>query len=351
MREAAAESPNGIKGRFCPSSLVAPVSLLIQFIAMSKGKLRSSSAHCAGGRGPGRQRLEWQVTAAQDGARLDRFLTSRLPFCSRRELDEDIARHEILVNGRPAAKGARVQTGDTVTACVHTRLEPSPALDISILSEDPTYLALDKPAGLPSVAVRLSDTQTVANYLAAAFPECLGVGSSGRDVGVLHRLDTVTSGVLLVARTAAVYAGLRAQFGRGSVYKEYLAVVEGQCRIRGRVRFDLAPHGRHRRLMRVVSPGRGSAAIAEYLPLRVEGGRTLLRVVIETGVRHQIRAHLASLGHPVWGDTLYGSRIESDRVLLHASVLGFDHPVTGHRTRVCSPPPRGFDSAAADSAV
>lgn len=303
-----------------------------------------------GGGGPGRQRLEWQVPSQHNGARLDRFLVSRLPFCSRRELDESIARREILVNGRSARKGRLIQAGDRVTAHIHTRLEPAPTLAVPVLSEDPTYLALDKPAGVPSVAVRLSDTQTVANYLAAAFPECLGVESTGRDAGIVHRLDTATSGVLLAARTAAVYAVLRAQFSRGAVYKEYLVVAEGKCGVRGRVRFDLAPHGRRHHLMRVVSPGQGTAAITDYRPLRVEANRTLLRVVIETGVRHQIRAHLASLGHPVWGDTLYGSRVESDRVLLHASVLGFDHPVTGRRTRVCSPPPPTFGPEATRSA-
>lgn len=299
---------------------------------------------------PGRQRFEWQVPSQHNGARLDRFLVSLLPFCSRRELDESIARREILVNGRPARKGRLIQAGDRVTAHIHTRLEPAPTFDVPVLSEDPTYLALDKPAGVPSVAVRLSDTQTVANYLAAAFPECLAVESTGRDAGVVHRLDTATSGILLAARTAAAYAALRTQFSRGTVYKEYLVVVEGKCRIHGRVRFDLVPHGRRRHLMRVVSPGQGIAAITDYRPLRVEEDRTLLRVVIETGVRHQIRTHLASLGHPVWGDTLYGSRVESDRVLLHASVLGFDHPVTGRRTRVCSPSPPTFGPEATKSA-
>ena len=303
-----------------------------------------------GGGGPGRQRLEWQVPSQHNGARLDRFLVSLLPFCSRRELDESIARREILVNGRSARKGGLIQAGDRVTAHIHTRLEPAPTLAVPVLSEDPTYLALDKPAGVPSVAVRLSDTQTVANYLAAAFPECLDVESTGRDAGVVHRLDTATSGILLAARTAAAYAALRTQFSRGAVYKEYLVVAEGKCRIHGRVRFDLAPHGRQGRHMHVVSPGQGTAAIADYRPLRFEADRTLLRVVIETGVRHQIRAHLASLGHPVWGDTLYGSRVESDRVLLHASVLGFDHPVTGRRTRVCSPPPPTFGPEATKSA-
>lgn len=300
--------------------------------------------------GPGRQRLEWQVPSRHNGVRLDRFLVSRLPFRSRRELDESIARREILVNGHPARKGRLIQAGDRVTAHIHTRLEPAPTLDVPVLSEDPTYLALDKPAGVPSVAVRLSDTLTVANYLAAAFPECLGVESTGRDAGIVHRLDTATSGVLLAARTAAAYAAFRAQFSRGAVYKEYLVVAEGKCRIQGRVRFDLAPHGRRRHLMRVVWPGQGTAAITDYRPLRFEADRTLLGVVIETGVRHQIRAHLASLGHPVWGDALYGSRGESARVLLHASVLGFDHPVTGRRTRICSPPPPAFGPEATKSA-
>ena len=317
---------------------------------MSKGEKHSLSAHCAGEGGSGRQRLEWDVPAAHNGTRLDRFLVSRLPFCSRRELDESIARCEILVNGRPARKGRLIQAGDQVTAHIHTRLEPAPTLVIPVLSEDPAYLVLDKPAGVPSVAVRLSDTCTVANYLAAAFPECLGVESTGRDAGIVHRLDTATSGILLAARTAAAYAAFRAQFSRGAVHKEYLVVVEGKCRIRGRIRFDLAPHGRRRHCMRVGSSGQGTAAITDYRPLRVEADCTLLRVVIETGVRHQIRAHLASLGHPVWGDSLYGSRVESDRVLLHASVLGFDHPVTGRRTRVCSPSPPAFGQEATKSA-
>lgn len=297
------------------------------------------------------QAVEWLVSSAQSGQRLDRFLIARLPFCSRRELNEGVSRHRILVNGCPVPKGCRVHAGDRVTADIHTRLEPNPALEVPVLFEDDTCLVLDKPAGMPSVAVRLSDTHTAANYLTAAFPECLDAGPNRRDAGIVHRLDTATSGVLLAARTTAAYIALRAGFRRGSVYKEYRVIVDGACRLRGSFRFDLAPHGRRHRRMRIVSRGEGRSAVAQYWPLRVAHDRSLLRVVIETGVRHQIRAHLASLGHPVWGDALYGSRNAHGRLFLHAHALGFDHPVTRRWIHTVSPLPPDFRAvrpAAAD---
>ena len=297
------------------------------------------------------QQFEWGVSKAETGIRLDRFLTARLPTLSRRELSELIALKTVFVNGDPARKGRHLTQGDIVRAHLHTRLSPNPGLALAVLFADEAFVAIDKPAGMPSVALRHSETTTVANFLAARFPETLSVGSAQREAGLVHRLDTDTSGVLLAARTSAAYTYLRTQFYQRRVYKEYRAVVEGHFQTTGACRFFLAPRGPYRRHMQVVQDSSAQEALATYIPLQAGADWTLVQIVIKTGVRHQIRAHLSALGHPIWGDRRYGSRLRKDALHLHAHIIACGHPDSteqGRQIRIVSPLPQIFDCIQTD---
>jgi 23S rRNA pseudouridine1911/1915/1917 synthase len=135
---------------------------------------------------------------------------------------------------------------------------------------------------------------------------------------------------------------LREQFRARTVEKYYLAMVEGRVHRKGTATFALAPSGPHGRLMRVVPPGQGQKAETTYVPVASFPGHTLLRLKITTGARHQIRVHLATLGHPIVGDTRYGSSVRGSRLYLHAETLTCTSPATGQRLTWTSPAPREF---------
>ncbi|MBI3300623.1 MAG: hypothetical protein HYZ72_00875 [Deltaproteobacteria bacterium] len=159
--------------------------------------------------------MQWVVAANEEAWRLDTFLAARLRPLPRRDIVELIARGQVLLNGRPGKKGLRVRVGDTVTAPAALSLPPNPALPIDVVYADDTVLVLDKPAGIPSLALRHSETDTVANFLVARFPETVTAGPRPLESGVVHRLDTATSGLLLAARTrwgirsSVIYAMVR----------------------------------------------------------------------------------------------------------------------------------------------
>lgn len=288
------------------------------------------------------------------GLRIDAFLARYLPGGSRRAAQRALADGLVRVNGRRVPKRHIIAVEDLVEvteALVEPpALQPNATLVVPILYEDEAVLVLDKPAGLPSHALRPEETETVANFLLASFPETAAVGGRPLEPGIAHRLDTETSGVLLVARTPVAYAGLREQFVAHRVRKEYVAVVEGTVVGGGAIRTPLVHAAHNRRRMRVAAPGAPGARHADtrYRPLAHGNGRTLLAVRIRTGVMHQIRVHLASIGHPVAGDVLYGgTRNEpaATRHLLHAIRLRFAHPTTGESVTVESPVPAMFTAA------
>jgi 23S rRNA pseudouridine1911/1915/1917 synthase len=288
----------------------------------------------------------WVVAVDEEGLRLDAFLSRHLaslaPWLSRREIAELIAASQVCVNGRPSKKGDRVHAEDIISAPAMLRLHANAALAIRVVYTDPTLVVLDKPAGIPSVALRYSETETAANFLAARFPETRTAGPRPLEGGLLHRLDTGTSGLLLAARTPDAYRSLREQFRARTVEKQYLAVVEGCLPNSGQLKSCLAPSGPRGRHMRVVAPGQGQEANTTYVPLATAERYTLLRVTITTGVRHQIRVHLATLGHPIVGDPLYGTARRAPRLYLHAEALAFISPTTGRRVRCTSPAPGDF---------
>jgi 23S rRNA pseudouridine1911/1915/1917 synthase len=288
--------------------------------------------------------VELIVPADAEPMRLDRFVVAHLAAASRRRVRLHAA---FLLNGRPARRSTIVHAGDRITVPDVLSSVPRPkldaVLDLLVLFEDPAIVAVDKPPGVSSVALEAGESQTVAAFLAGRYPEMRDVGPP-LEAGLVHRLDRETSGVILAARTPEAYADLRRQFDEGTVNKEYIAVVYGQLAGDGVIDLPIAHDPRHRRRM-LVCPSldeqqrlRARPARTQYQPIARYHGATLVRLRITTGVRHQIRVHLAHLGHAVVGDRLYGpdrdQPLDGARHALHASGIEFHHPVTRRAMRV-----------------
>ena len=275
------------------------------------------------------------------GERLDTFLAQRCPDLSRSRIQALTTGGCVTVDGSPAKPAARLREGQTVTLVVPppatSALVPQ-AIDLDVVYEDGDLLVVDKPAGLVTHPAPGHPDHTLANAVLAHCPDLEGVGGEIRP-GLVHRLDRDTSGLIVVAKNDAAQSGLSAQFKDRTVSKAYLAVVTGYPDPERAV-ID-APVGRHprsRTRMAVVTTGR--EAVTEYDVLRRLRGYSLLEARPRTGRTHQIRVHLASIGHPVAGDTTYGRPAPGlGRHFLHAHRLAFTHPRTGDRLELESPLP------------
>lgn len=277
------------------------------------------------------------VAGSTDGGRrLDEFLASTLAI-GRRAATRLAPR--VRVNGRRAIKGQRLHAGDVVQLPAEEgRSALAAGATLEIVRATEHVLVLAKPSGLPSVSLRGSDDDTLAVRIAAQFPECAQLGRPG-EAGLVHRLDTGTSGILLAARSPEIYAALRAQFRAHEVEKEYLALVAGRIAAPLRIATPIGQHHNTQRRMRALGaeppPHRYTAhpAETEVTIDRAFADATLVRARTTTGVRHQIRVHLASIGHPLLNDPLYGdgnaSGATHDGFLLHASCIRWRDPATG----------------------
>jgi 23S rRNA pseudouridine1911/1915/1917 synthase len=299
---------------------------------------------------------ERAVPAGAAPDRLDRAV-AKLFGVSRGRAMEWIAEGRVRLDGKRARKGTAVQGGARISVDLPPPDQPAPEPDlpIRIVHADEHLLLADKPAGMPSHPLKPGEKGTAANALVGRFPELAQVGPSPREGGLVHRLDTDTSGLLLAARTEAAYAMLRAQFSARTVEKGYLALVGGEIHAGGEIALPLLHDPRDPRRMQAASDPEyaaehgARAAVTRFLPLERKAGFTLLEVEIPTGVMHQIRAHLAFIGHPLAGDALYGGPGMSGltRHFLHAARLAFAHP-DGSRARFQSPLPPDLASALRD---
>jgi 23S rRNA pseudouridine1911/1915/1917 synthase len=276
------------------------------------------------------------------GERLDVFLAAHTG--SRAAAQRLIDAGAVTVDGAPKPKrhvlrgGERVEVGE-----LPAEAEPEAAeAPFEIAWSDEHLLVVDKPAGVVVHPARGNRTGTLAQALR-------GLAKGGEDpdrAGIVHRLDRDTSGLLLVARTVAAYDGLRAQMRARAITREYLALVEGRPPAREGT-ID-APLGRDRRVRTRISSDtdEGKPAVTHFEVERALPHCTLLRVRLETGRTHQIRAHLLAIGHPVLGDPEYGRPgYGLERQFLHAERLALAHPITGAPLEVRSPLPEDLRAA------
>jgi len=275
------------------------------------------------------------LTVGAGAARLDAFLHGALPALSRRFVRRLIAEGAVCVNGRPAAKGVRLAPGDRVTLPdLPASIAPEPQLALPVLHEDDAVVALDKPGGMPGHALDPRQRGTAAAFLLARYPEMAGVGDPLAP-GLVHRLDSGTSGLLVAARTRAAHQALRAALHARAVEKRYLAWVAGDASALDgtRVALPLAHDPRdRRRMVPAVAGMRAWPAETSVVVVSTGRARSLVEATIRTGVTHQVRVHLAARGHPVLGDVLYGGApagLPPGRHALHAAGMTFPHPADG----------------------
>ena len=293
------------------------------------------------------------VPASAAGQRLDRWLTDQFEEESRSAVQRWIAEGLVTVDGQRAGKaGMPLEAGAEIEvaappAAVETSLRPED-IPLEIIFEDNNLLVVDKPAGLVVHPGPGHTTGTLANAVLHHCPELEGIGGEKRP-GIVHRLDKGTSGVIVVAKNDAAMRFLQEQFAGRTVYKEYLALLEGRVEPpRGRIDAPIGRHPTRRQRMAVLRIPSGSGctggpaagareAVTEYECLRVyedlASGQTvrfsLVRAHLKTGRTHQIRAHFAWRKHPVVGDTEYGyrkPRLALKRPFLHAHRLGIRLP-------------------------
>jgi 23S rRNA pseudouridine1911/1915/1917 synthase len=290
-------------------------------------------------------RLEIVVPPEAEGVRLDRFLAG--PVGSRAQAQGLIDSDKVRVDGRPARKRHLLRGGQRVTVAPEDLEQAESAggeaVPFEVRYEDEHLLVVDKPAGVVVHPARGHWSGTLAQALE-------GRAAGGEDpwrAGIVHRLDRDTSGLLVVAKSDAVHRALKALIASRRLRREYLTLVDGHPPARSGT-ID-APIGRHRRdrVRMSIDSDEPREARTHYEIDRLLADSALLRVVLETGRTHQIRVHMAAIGHPISGDPMYGApgRFGLTRQFLHAARLSFEHPVTGAAVDVCSPLPADLAKA------
>ncbi len=284
------------------------------------------------------------VDAAGAGARLDRYLTDHLPDFSRAAVQRLIDDGQILVDNQLRKASYRVQVGETVSVHVPP---PEPAalqaesIPLDIIFENDDLLVVNKPAGMVVHPAAGHPAGTLANAILAHCPH-LSVGGVERP-GIVHRLDRDTSGLIVVAKNDAAMRDLQAQFKSRGVKKIYLALVEGKVAPpRGKIDAPIGRDPKQRQRMKVLSRGRTREAVTIYHTLANLDGFTLVEAEPRTGRTHQIRVHLAFLGFPVVGDSIYGKKKNTlglTRQFLHAWRIEFALPRERKRVEFSAPPP------------
>jgi 23S rRNA pseudouridine1911/1915/1917 synthase len=302
----------------------------------------------------GIQTIDVRLDAAHAGWRLDRALAAAVPTLSRERLKALIRTGAVQTAGKPIRDPATKVRGEE--AFLVAIPEPTPAhneaqnIALNVVFEDEHLLVVDKPAGLVVHPAAGNLDGTLVNALLHHCQGSLsGIGGVARP-GIVHRIDKDTSGLLVVAKTDVAHEGLAKQFAAHSIDRRYLAIVSGVPKASdGTIDAPLARSPANRKKIAIVEGTRGKRAVTHWKRLKVLNEAALVECQLETGRTHQVRVHMASIGHSLLGDPVYGrsgkthgkllKELGFHRQALHAAELGFVHPVAKHRLSFSSPMP------------
>ena len=302
----------------------------------------------------GIQTIEVSLAPAHAGWRLDRALAAMVPTLSRERLKSLIRSGAVEAEGSAVRDPAlKVKGHEALRVAVPEASPPHNEpqdIPLAIIFEDEHLLVVDKPAGLVvHPAAGNLDGTLVNALLHRCAGKLSGIGGVARP-GIVHRIDKDTSGLLVVAKTDVAHEGLARQFAAHSIDRRYLAIVSGSPKTgAGTIDAPLARSANNRKKIAIVEGSRGKRAVTHWKRLEVLKDAALVECRLETGRTHQVRVHMASLGHPLLGDPVYGRAGKSNGILLkelgfhrqalHAAQLGFTHPVTKNRLSFSSPMP------------
>jgi 23S rRNA pseudouridine1911/1915/1917 synthase len=301
--------------------------------------------------------MKFVATVPDAGLRLDVWLARVSSGLSRARVQGLLKAGHIAAAGRILHASTTVTPGLVVEVTVPPPVKPesltAESIPLNVLHEDADIMVLDKPPGLVVHPAAGHATGTMVNAILHHCPNLPGIGGERRP-GIVHRLDKDTSGVMVVAKSQRAIDDLVRQFQSRDVRKEYVAIVFGHPHHAERRIETLIGRSTHDRKKMSALPASGRPAISHYRVEEILGEFSLVRVRIETGRTHQIRVHMAHIGHPVLGDASYGGRrsranipVPVSRQMLHAAILTFTHPVSRERLTFTAPLPPDMESALA----
>jgi 23S rRNA pseudouridine1911/1915/1917 synthase len=272
------------------------------------------------------------VEAAYAGQRLDKVVVAVVPRLGRKGARRLFEEGRIRINGKRPNKGDVAKQGDQITIALPDTTGPEavaePNAPLVVLLETSLVVVVEKPAGQPTAPIRDGETATLANALVGHYPEMAGIGHSPREPGLVHRLDTDTSGLVLAARTADAFEALSQGLKQGGIEKAYLLVCQADgLGSAGEITIPIAHHPKDKKRMypcvhpRDVARYRPREATTSFRVLGVSGEWAIVEARASAAIRHQIRVHLAAIDHPLAGDALYGGPAAPGlaRHALHAS--------------------------------
>lgn len=294
---------------------------------------------------------EYELTAQASGQRLDKYLAEEMTDLSRSRIKELVQAGEVLVNGKKSKVSYKVQKGDLIQVTV-LPLEPlaleAENIPLDIVYEDEDVIVVNKPQGMVVHPAAGHPSHTLVNALLYHTRD-LADSPEGFRPGIVHRIDKDTSGLLMVAKNAAARESLEKQLAAKSNKRQYLAIVHGNfAEEEGTIDAPIGRNPKDRKQMAVVE--KGKSAVTHFKVLEQYQGYSLVECQLETGRTHQIRVHMAYIGHPLAGDPLYGPRktLPGHGQFLHAKTLGFEQPRTGEWLEFSVQPPEIFQQTVAD---
>lgn len=294
---------------------------------------------------------EYELTAEESGQRLDKYLAGEMTDLSRSRIKELVQAGEVLVNGKKSKVSYKVQKGDLIQVTV-LPLEPlkleAENIPLDIVYEDEDIIVVNKPQGMVVHPAAGHPSHTLVNALLYHTRD-LADSPEGFRPGIVHRIDKDTSGLLMVAKNAAARESLEKQLAAKSNKRQYLAIVHGNfAEEEGTIDAPIGRNPKDRKQMAVVE--KGKSAVTHFKVLEQYQGYSLVECQLETGRTHQIRVHMAYIGHPLAGDPLYGPRktLPGHGQFLHAKTLGFEQPSTGEWLEFSAQPPEIFQQTVAD---